>query len=103
MRAVRAGQASARARCAAEYLRTEVVEEAVMVLLEAWMVVVTERYAQFDGRAGRAEFWWYFLASFIISAILGILAQTSGIFNVISGIYGLAVLIPGLAVAVRRL
>jgi uncharacterized membrane protein YhaH (DUF805 family) len=74
-----------------------------MVLLEAWKVVVTERYAQFDGRAGRAEFWWYFLASFIISAILGILAQTSGIFNVISGIYGLAVLIPGLAVAVRRL
>ena len=59
-----------------------------MVLLEAWKVVVTERYAQFDGRAGRAEFWWYFLASFIISAILGILAQTSGIFNVISASTG---------------
>ncbi|MFT3851265.1 MAG: DUF805 domain-containing protein [Ilumatobacteraceae bacterium] len=74
-----------------------------MALLEAWKVVVTERYAQFDGRAGRAEFWWYALANFIIGVILGILGQTSGIFNLIEGIYGLAVLLPGLAVAVRRL
>ena len=74
-----------------------------MVLLEAWKVVVTERYAQFDGRAGRAEFWWYFLVGAIIGVILSILAQASTVFVVIQAIYGIAVLIPGLAVGVRRL
>src|SRR4051794_30423180 len=78
-------------------------QEAVMVLLEAWKVVVTERYMQFDGRAGRAEFWWYFLAGAIIGVVLSVLAQASTVFVVIQAIYGLAVLIPGLAVGVRRL
>ncbi len=74
-----------------------------MVLLEAWKVVVTERYAQFDGRATRPEFWWYALVNWIISAVFGILGQASVVFSIIGFAYGLAVLIPGLAVAIRRL
>ena len=74
-----------------------------MVLLEAWKVVVAQRYAQFDGRAGRAEFWWFVLASWIISVVLNILGQASTVFTVIALIYSLAILVPSLAVGVRRL
>jgi len=34
-----------------------------MLLVNWWKVVVLQRYAQFIGRAGRAEYWWFFLAS----------------------------------------
>lgn len=72
-------------------------------LVTFWKRVVLERYAQFVGRSGRAEFWWYFLAAFIIGIVFNILIAASNIFFVIYVIYGLAVLIPGLAVGVRRL
>src|SRR5690349_7399879 len=74
-----------------------------MVLLEAWKVVVVDRYAQFDGRARRPEFWWYVLINWIIGAVFGILGQASVVFSIIGGIYSLAVLCPGLAVGIRRL
>ena len=37
-----------------------------MPLITWWKVVVLERFAQFTGRAGRAEFWWFFLANLIV-------------------------------------
>jgi uncharacterized membrane protein YhaH (DUF805 family) len=74
-----------------------------MRLVEAWKHVVFERYAVFEGRADRAEYWWFFLANFIIFAILGTLAQVSTVFLVIDTAAGLAVFIPSLAVAMRRL
>jgi uncharacterized membrane protein YhaH (DUF805 family) len=72
-------------------------------LVSYWKKVVLEHYADFDGRARRAEFWWYFLANFIIGVVLNLLIQVSGIFWVLYVIYALGVLIPGLAVGVRRL
>lgn len=74
-----------------------------MAILEAWQTVVMRRYAQFDGRAGRAEFWWFALANFIIQAVLSVLGQATVLFTVVGGIYALAVLIPSLAVGIRRL
>ena len=74
-----------------------------MPLINWWKVVVLERFAQFTGRAGRAEFWWFTLANFIVSTVLALLGQASVIFSILSAIYGLAVLIPSLAVAIRRL
>jgi uncharacterized membrane protein YhaH (DUF805 family) len=74
-----------------------------MPLINWWKVVVIERFAQFTGRAGRAEFWWFTLANFIVSLILSLLGQASIVFYVLSAIYSLAVLIPSLAVGIRRL
>lgn len=74
-----------------------------MNLVNYWKVVVLERYAKFDGRARRAEFWWFALANFIIGVVLSILGNASGLFSVIYWLYSLAVLIPGIAVGVRRL
>jgi uncharacterized membrane protein YhaH (DUF805 family) len=77
-------------------------------LIGYWKKVVLENYANFTGRARRAEFWWYVLANFIISIIFNIIdavigSGMGGGIGVIGLIYSLAVLVPGLAVAVRRL
>lgn len=75
---------------------------------------VLKKYAVFEGRARRAEYWYFCLFNIIISMILSILGKAIGVFNItfgtfgseiniLSAIYGLVLLIPGLAVAVRRL
>jgi uncharacterized membrane protein YhaH (DUF805 family) len=74
-----------------------------MILVEAWKLVVLERFAKFDGRAGRAEYWWFFLATFIIGVAINILTAISSVFYILSFVYFIAVLVPSLAVAFRRL
>ena len=68
-----------------------------------WKKVVLENYANFRGRAGRPEFWWFALASFVVEFVLGILAGVSRFFWVFYALYALGVLIPSLAVGIRRL
>ena len=48
-------------------------------LVNYWKKVVLENYANFDGRARRAEFWWYFLANLIISVVLNIIDAVIGL------------------------
>jgi uncharacterized membrane protein YhaH (DUF805 family) len=74
-----------------------------MPIIENWKLVVLERFAKFDGRAGRAEFWWFVLANVIVYVALGILAQISGIFLILYFLYGIAMIVPSIAVAIRRL
>jgi uncharacterized membrane protein YhaH (DUF805 family) len=74
-----------------------------MELVNWWKVVVLQRYAQFTGRAGRPEFWWFFLANLIISVVLSLLGRASVTVSIISLAYSLAVLVPSIAVGVRRL
>lgn len=74
-----------------------------MPMVTAFKLVVFERYALFEGRAGRAEYWWFFLANFLIGLVIQVLAGVSDALVILSVIYSLALLIPGLAVAVRRL
>jgi uncharacterized membrane protein YhaH (DUF805 family) len=74
-----------------------------MPLIENWKLVVLQRYAKFDGRAGRAEFWWYVLANFIVLIALSILAGAADIFWILYVVYGIGTFIPSLAVAIRRL
>jgi uncharacterized membrane protein YhaH (DUF805 family) len=77
---------------------------------------VFRKYAVFEGRAGRAEFWWWILFTTLVSAALNTLtlAMTPVIdtpylhftYQPASGLataWSLAVLVPTLAVAVRRL
>jgi len=71
--------------------------------VEAWKAVVLERYAKFDGRAARPEFWWFYVANIIAAIVLVILTQISSIFWVLYAVYFLAIIIPSIAVAIRRL
>jgi uncharacterized membrane protein YhaH (DUF805 family) len=73
-----------------------------------WYLEVLKKYAVFQGRARRMEYWMFTLfnvlitiALMIIGAILGI--SGDGGSNILSTLYSLAVLLPGLAVSVRRL
>jgi uncharacterized membrane protein YhaH (DUF805 family) len=65
---------------------------------------VLKKYTVFDGRAQRAEYWYFVLYNLIISIILNIISFIiKDKINILGVIYSLAVLLPGLAVAVRRL
>jgi len=67
-----------------------------------YYLLALKKYAVFEGRASRAEFWYYFLFNIIIGIILQIINKLIG-NQYISSLYSLAVLLPGLAVTVRRL
>lgn len=74
-----------------------------MILIEAWKNVVLNNYTNFEGRANRAEFWWFVLANLIAAVILAALGRVSSIFELLSAVYALGVLLPSIAVAMRRL
>lgn len=71
-------------------------------MVQWYLKVVKENYANFSGRARRSELWYFMLVNFIISAILGVIDSVTGI-GFLAAIYGLAVLVPSIAVGVRRL
>ena len=70
---------------------------------------VLRKYADFSGRATRAEFWWWKLAVYIASFILAIIDGSilsfsqGGAYSPLQMIFGLAILLPSLAVTARRL
>lgn len=68
-----------------------------------WYLEVLKKYAVFEGRSRRSEYWYFVLFNFIISIFLAVVDGMLGTFGLLQGIYCLAVLIPGLAVSVRRL
>ena len=62
-----------------------------------WYLDVLKNYAEFDGRAGREEYWQFTLLNIIISIALYLS------FNELWAVYTVVVLIPSIAVSVRRL
>ena len=59
---------------------------------------VRDKYADFNGRAGRPEFWWFALACFAVGAVLSIVG-----LDIIAMLVNLALLLPSLAVGARRM
>ena len=81
-------------------------------MIDWWKKVVLKNYANFNGRARRAEYWYFTLANilllipFYILGVVGAASDSSGLSILGLGIYIVLVLgtiIPTLAVAVRRL
>lgn len=90
-----------------------------------WMLLPLKRYAQFNGRSRRKEYWMWILFVVVASIILSILDSVLGLggrtnvgpgavpggYNygaavtggVLANLFILATFIPGLAVSVRRL
>ena len=67
-----------------------------------WYLGVLKKYADFNGRARRKEFWMFFLFNLIVAIVLGVIDSMIGI-PVLGLIYSLGVLLPSLAVGARRL
>ncbi|WGY68592.1 DUF805 domain-containing protein [Burkholderia cepacia] len=71
---------------------------------------VLNKYATFEGRARRAEYWYFTLVSVILSIvvqIIGAVGREGGLITLlllgIICLVSLALIIPGIAVSVRRL
>jgi len=65
---------------------------------------VFSKYADFTGRAGRPEFWWFCLFVFAVAFVLGIASVVIGHgVGFLRFIFDLAVIVPSVAVGVRRL
>lgn len=58
---------------------------------------VLKNFANFDGRARRSEYWWFFLANILLQTGANFINPT------LSTIISLALFIPGIAVGVRRM
>jgi uncharacterized membrane protein YhaH (DUF805 family) len=75
-----------------------------------WYLMVWKKYAEFDGRSRRNEFWMFVLFNLLAILVLGALGGAGmamsedygGFLFIPLGIYVLAALIPNLAVSVRR-
>ena len=88
-----------------------------------WFLTALGKYADFSGRAGRSEYWYYllfaniifpfglvlFIALFEFVGLLGgsnrslVVSASQWLLVTMSGMYGLVMLLPGIAVTVRRL
>jgi len=64
--------------------------------------VLRNKYADFNGRARRSEYWYFVLFNAVISLGVGLLAGLIGI-DWLTYIYSLAILVPSIAICVRRL
>ena len=81
-------------------------------MIDWWKKAVLKNYANFKGRARRAEYWYFTLFNFLVivpfyvMAFLGVTNGASGLSIAGSLIYAaiaLGTFIPGLAAVVRRL
>ena len=74
-----------------------------------WYLEALRKYATFEGRARRKEYWFFILFNVLAVVVLGIIDVVLGTssketgLGLLSGLYLLAVLLPALAVTVRRL
>jgi uncharacterized membrane protein YhaH (DUF805 family) len=74
-----------------------------------WFLKVLSQYADFNGRARRAEYWYFALVCVLIAIPLLVLDFTFDLYSreagigALSGVFLFIVLVPSIAVGVRRL
>jgi len=80
--------------------------------MEIFLDVIKNKYAQFDGRARRKEYWYFILFYYLIALILyipmmlGVVLENNALIligTIIIFVYALGLVVPSLAVFVRRL
>ena len=74
----------------------------------SWYLEVLKKYAVFNGRARRQEYWMFVLVNTAIAMVLAFIDSQIGLmseagYGVLSSVYSLGIFVPALAVAVRRL
>jgi uncharacterized membrane protein YhaH (DUF805 family) len=70
-----------------------------------WMLMPLKRYADFQGRSRRKEYWMFVLGVFIAAILLSIIEGIVGLSGMVGGVYGpltviffLAIIVPSIAV-----
>ena len=74
-----------------------------------WATRPLKKYADFSGRAPRAEYWWFYLLfvvgyviAMILDSLLG-LDKTVGPYGIVTMLLALALVLPSIAAGIRRL
>ena len=80
-----------------------------------WMLLPLKRYADFQGRSRRKEYWMFALGVVIVAIVLSIIegiliiegiqsesGNIGGAYGPLSAIFLLAIIVPAIAVQVRR-
>ena len=83
----------------------------MMGFTDAVRNALMNNYVNFNGRASRSEYWWFFLFTMILQfialpidiVVLGYDMMDPGAIQIVGTIAGLALFLPGLCVLVRRL
>lgn len=74
--------------------------------VEIALFEIIKKYAKFEGRANRPQYWYFVLTQFLAFFILELLCVIPFV-NIIAGlallVLGLGLIVPGIAVTVRRL
>jgi len=73
-----------------------------------WAMRPLTKYADFSGRAPRAEYWWFYLltvVAYVVATILDSIIGAGGVggFGLVSVVVMLGLFLPSLAAGVRRL
>lgn len=72
-------------------------------MISAFVKMMTN-YANFNGRTSRADFWWAYLAQFLLGFVVGFIGGLLGEVGAMIGfLFSLALVIPSLALVWRRL
>jgi uncharacterized membrane protein YhaH (DUF805 family) len=79
-----------------------VLSGAMMFIFESAFQTL-RKYADFNGRASRQEFWCFFAFVIIANALANFIGRLLGMWGSFSGLVAVLLIIPQLAVAVRRL
>ncbi|HEY1708429.1 MAG TPA: DUF805 domain-containing protein [Rhizomicrobium sp.] len=70
-------------------------------LWQNFLDTITNHYIDFNGRVGRAQFWYYVLVVAVLAVGVGIVASVTTHF--LSSLFALALLLPNLGMGARRL
>jgi uncharacterized membrane protein YhaH (DUF805 family) len=68
-----------------------------------WYFIVLKKYADFNGRARRSEYWYFVLFNYLVQLLIGYIGLYTFENPYFGTIYFLAVFIPYIAVGVRRM
>lgn len=68
-----------------------------------WYIGCFKKYAEFDGRSRRTEYWMFILFNMIVSFVFGFIDGMAATGGVIGLLYVLVVFVPSIAVSIRRL
>jgi uncharacterized membrane protein YhaH (DUF805 family) len=75
-----------------------------------WAKRPIQKYADFSGRASRAEYWWYALGVVVCLIVLMIAESMLGLQRLVMGVYGpltllfsAAIFVPNITAGIRRL
>ncbi len=68
-----------------------------------WFLMALKKYADFNGRSRRSEYWYFILFFAIIYMVLFLLTLQLPAIGILLLIFALGMIVPSIAVAIRRM